>query len=426
MEPSRQQQLEALLQEKLGVRTPRWSDMAQDVVATKLHIHYFRGHRRLTLNDLGLQNAGHYKEAMQRIARWGILFLLPQRVVRALEHLEGKAREQLRRLSFDTPLGYLIPVIRYPDFRDEIRLLRDQFMEKIDSIVAHRSDLIDEMRGPYREAARGAYKASHGLAYSDETVAVPAAYEDEFIERLMRTIPGGEEIRRRARFDYVVEYIQPPSELAESLLAAERAQQERRTLQCQEDLRREILRKQAEMYEANIGRTVQTVATTLHRALLDACESVLASLRHNDHRLMGASATKLQNMIERVRLLNFTNNADLERYVSAIENQLTYRSRRGGRDLASVLSECATVVKAELMALGHSSETDPVAYLEFDHGAAQIDRITRAKERLLQPIPQQPALPALEFDDLPPLSPLEAPAGPSPLLELSDLARDRV
>src|SRR5262249_12263225 len=159
-------------------------------------------HATLTAGDLGLDASQEYDETLQNYLRLGCKRLLPTRYAQQRDRIEREAREALRRSSYETELGFLVPKVRWPALREKLLSYQAQYAHLVDAITSATvyTAICDELRTIYTRAARQAWKIRQGLAAQS---ALPRAEgevtpetEDEFVAgfvaRILQTIPAPE------------------------------------------------------------------------------------------------------------------------------------------------------------------------------------------------------------------------------------------
>jgi hypothetical protein len=379
----------------MGPYRPALAGLDQDVVRVDLDIRAWRAHATLNAADLGLDVSEEYDQTLQDYLRLGCKRLLPTRYARERDRIEREARAALRRSSYETELGFLVPKVRWPALREKLISYRAQYEHLVEAITSASvyAAICDELRAIYTQAARQAWKIRHGLSAQ---TAQPGAdgevipeTEDEFmagfVARILQTIPAPEALRARFSFTWTVRYLELPSRIAEDLRQAEltrlqlqaererltaaleqqrledevaRGQKQReleaveRRLAAEEAVAREVAEKTKADLEAKMNRTSALVEQALRTMLYDLSVDVLGSLQKNG-RLPSASARRIRGVAERVRLLNYRDDAAIEALVSKLAAVAPSDGPSPApEDIGTTLRELATVTRAELLALG--------------------------------------------------------------------------
>lgn len=378
-----------------GPYRPALTGLEQDLVRVDLEIRAWRAHATLTTTDLGLDAATDYDHTLQEYLWLGRKRLLPTRYARERERIERCARDALRHWSYETELGCLVPKVRWSELREKLISYQAQYahlVEAITSATAYTA-ICDELRTIYTQAARQAWKIRQGLsaqaapphADGEVTPETEEEFATSFVARILQTIPAPAALRARFSFTWTVRYLELPSRIAEDLRQAEltrlqlQAERERltaeleqqrledrvareqkrmeleaveRRLAAEDAVTREVAEKTKADLEAKLNRTSALVEQALRTMLYDLSVDVLGSLQKNG-RLPSPTARRIRGVVERVRLLNYRDDAAIDELVT----KLAAVAPSDGptptpEDMSDTLRELATVTRAELLALG--------------------------------------------------------------------------
>ncbi len=379
----------------IGAYRPALGGLDQDLVRVDLEIRAWRAHTTLTTADLGLDATQDYDPTLQDYLRLGRKRLLPTRYAQERERIERCARDELRHWSYETEVGCLVPKVRWPALREKLVSYKAQYAQLVDAITSAPvyAAICDELRTIYTQAARQAWKIRQGLAAQttpphadgEVTPEMEGEFVAGFVARILQTIPAPEALRGRFSFTWTVRYLELPSRIADDLRQAEltrlqlqaererltaeleqqrledriaREQQQKeleaveRRLAAEEAVAREVAEKTKADLEAKMNRTSALVEQALRTMLYDLSVDVLGLLQRNG-RLPSASARRIRGVAERVRLLNYRDDAAIDALVS----KLAAAAPNDGpspapEDIGTMLRELATITRAELLALG--------------------------------------------------------------------------
>jgi hypothetical protein len=377
----------------IGPYRPALAGFDQDLVRVDLDIRAWRAYATLNAADLGLDASQEYDQTLQDYLRLGRKRLLPTRYAQERDRIEREAREALRRSSYETELGFLVPKIRWPALRAQLVSYKTQYEQLVAAITsaAVYASICEELCGVYTKAAHQAWHIRQGLRAQRTPAADEGKPETEadfvagFVARILQTIPVPEALRGRFSFTWTVRYLELPSRIAEDLrqaeltrlrlqaererLAAELAQQRledrvareqkqleleavERRLAAEEAVAQEVAEKTKADLEGKMNRTSALVEQALRTMLYDLSVDVLGSLQKNG-RLPSASARRIRGVVERVRLLNYRDDAAIEELVARLAAVAPSDGPTPApEDIGTTLRELATVTRAELLALG--------------------------------------------------------------------------
>jgi hypothetical protein len=193
----------ALGVERLTLRRPTWSQLTGDMVHVRVTVRYWRGKEKITMEDLGLENASPDFQALvrERMAL-GHHRLAPAELLGKLHSLEVTRGNVCARYGVRSPWdGWMIYRRNWPQWKAAIDQARTEFYEAAETLVETRAAWVEEALVLYRQAA-----LAEGL--SEATASARTA-------RIEAAIPPAEVIRARLLFDYAVELIEAPK-LAET------------------------------------------------------------------------------------------------------------------------------------------------------------------------------------------------------------------
>src|SRR5581483_5005341 len=115
---------------RIRILRPDWQALTRRVVVVELSIGYYRSRHRLTSDDLGLteaqRNDPEFAAALREVVSLGNKRLLPELFGKA-EEIESQARYAVEKVSLRSGFGHLVPRTAYPELRERLEQLRDDF-----------------------------------------------------------------------------------------------------------------------------------------------------------------------------------------------------------------------------------------------------------------------------------------------------------
>jgi hypothetical protein len=164
-----------------------------------INVSMWTAQKLLTAEDLGLRGTD-----ISSVFSLGKKALIPVEVIAELKSLENKARHILIDYSFTFPFGgaRFIPKKRFMEFVSAIEPVIKRFDEKSDDLANNYTQYRLEMRTEYISAAKEAYvrvtSLSSGIDITEDQ------FVNQFIERIEKSYPKVEEIRKKFHMDYNV------------------------------------------------------------------------------------------------------------------------------------------------------------------------------------------------------------------------------
>lgn len=281
--------------------------LVRDGVLVRVHIGRWRATHRLTAEDLGL-DPEIAKSLLQQVTL-GWKLLLPRPILRDLNGLESRGRENLARHSLDTLLGPFMPASAFPEFKAAHEALEAAYRELRDNIAEHLDEIRSQVATTFATAAAELYPTVVPHVQVDRD-----AFVADYVARAMALYPSAEQIHNSFYFEYTVTYVP----LSRELLAEEARRADIvRNQQLREELTRHLVRRKRE----EIDGFVTDVVRHLRAMVYEAVTSALASLRKGTT-LSPRTMNRLRTLIDRVRLLDVYGDAEIEARLRQLEAAL--------------------------------------------------------------------------------------------------------
>jgi len=345
----------ALGEQQISLLEPRWLSLMREGVIVTVRITRWRAVGKLSPADLGLPEA----EATDLI-ELGEKRLLPRRLLDALNSVESNARKCLARHAYTTFWGYFVPAANYQQWKQEDAEYQRKYLQLRDELVAGYDNIKAELLADYAAQARLAYrraalldpKPMTGGEYREE-----AKFVQSFTQRVADLIPSMQTIRDSFSYTVGLSYVPLPSLLAEDEAAATRIRSDARDEQVQAEARRLLEREVMQQAQAKkvelVDGFLANLVGQLRGLVYNVATDVLASIQHNDGKLLGKSADQLRNLVARVGSLNFFGDEEVDAASRRVEELLEVKPKQ--RDVAELqgqLQAVATITRATLLDLG--------------------------------------------------------------------------
>jgi len=405
--------------ERVRVQTPDWSVLTQRVVLVSLSIGYYRARLRLQAEDLGLQalkdRDPEFAQSLSQAVLLGSKRLLPDDLMRRVELVESKARYALERNSLATGFGHLVSRELYPELRDILSGLRDEFFALRDELVARYEEVYNEMLVVYRRMGRGVLET---YRRDGRQVDEPEAqWVESYARRVMSNLPSADTIGASYSIDWYPTFLATSAEVAEDLALATLRQREAeleqarlrleaQNIRYQEDFTYQKMQEELEAVRAAARReqelvlevqdharrqhsewvegTFKEISCQLREIVYEDVVNVLNSMKAHGH-LVRNSSKEIKTVIERLRRLNYLDDVD----VNAVKRQLeaiveSNPKRRNPAAITEVLTEIATLARADLLAAGRSPRSGAAVAIPDAVNPAQR---AQARRKLYAPPP---------------------------------------
>jgi hypothetical protein len=267
-----------------------------------------------------------------------------------------------------------------------LQQLRDDFFAISDEVIAGYDDdaLRTQVLDRFRRIGRGALaqlKATGADIPDDEE------WIETYAQRHLALLPARETIERAFTFEWVPSYLAPAAEIAEDQALAEKRQLEaqieadllrlkerniryqedfdyqqkqlelqsvRRERQREEELAQEIQQARKQKQLELVDGTFREIGSQLREAVYDVCLDVLESMQRKG-RVVRNSSRQLHGLVDRLRLLNVCDDAEIESITNQMDAILQSNAkRRNVKAITDVLTEIGTLARAQLVASGRT------------------------------------------------------------------------
>lgn len=359
--------------------------------------------RRTTRAELGMTQG----DARIRYTTTGATWRIDPADAKSIRSIETRLHQVLDRYSFDIDgVGAFVPFTAFSDWKAEYDRLSGMFDEVKLRIMNGRNKHIEKLQEHFAGVASQSWASIMGQRHQgqqwsfDDRANPPVEIDgrrfetfDGFaayvINRAMDGVPTSEELQEKLSVSFTVAVVAMGSEFEREFAAVERARVEAAEArhaaqleavrsdslrrQAEEQHRQEIARIQAEtrLFEEQTRRelaeTVSPFAAMfdqLRQMMLADASAVIESLGKNG-RLVGPSVTRAENMIETFRLMNASNDTELEALMRDLEGRINNRhldQQSTDTGVGAVMQAIAAACKAQSASVTrHTRQAIPAA-----------------------------------------------------------------
>lgn len=273
----------------------------------------------------------------------GEKMLLPQRLLSRVNAADSRVRDALYGKALKTSWGYFVPEDAFDAFRAEFATRKAEFLALGEELARDRDTWAEEVRATYQGVGREAYRRLRRL--HPDLDAREGEFVEEYAAQAVAQIPPATAIRASfaasTRFSML-----PLAAMLEAELPAARAADERSRLE------RAVLEDARARKAEHVDEFFRSVTGQLRGLVYEATTAALASLRGKDY-LGGSSSRSLSLLVEKVRQLNFTDDAELASGIKQLEALIAADPKeRDVVELADVLRDLAVTSRVALSDLG--------------------------------------------------------------------------
>ncbi len=279
---------------------PLLDAICQQGILIATSVRYWRGCKRLTPEDLGLDPA----HVSDRLIHLGHKRLIPRDALAGFALIESRTNALVEGASFPFLGGIAryVPNARIAELHEKLESLSSEFREATADFVAGYSPLRERALAEWREAARNLNGSAARL-----------------IATIEQSFPPAGEITRKFAFETRMFQIAAPEsirlELSEGL-AAMAAQQERS----------EIADQATRKLQGDLDGFIRECVTSLRRETATLVSEVLATIDTSENGVHQRTLNRLHGFIENFRSLNFAGDQELEATLEQFRRNLLNRS----------------------------------------------------------------------------------------------------
>ncbi|MDD5510799.1 MAG: hypothetical protein PHI12_08315 [Dehalococcoidales bacterium] len=351
-------------EDNVGVGNPKWLTMMEQGVIVELHIRRWRGRARLDLSDLGLPK-NIEDDTYAHLMRLGDKKLLPAKEINGrkvsyvdlLDNLDSSTRDWLDRNSFETHWGRFVPFTKYEEWKKGNKEFERKYYELRDEIYSKYDNIKIQLRQEYGAMAIVAYRRVKALG---KTSATEENFIEKFVGHVLSLVPSADIIKASFDYETTATYIPLPSEVERDMAKAKsiRLEQEVKDeaamnkLQLLRRMNDDVVRQAKEKKEQLIDSFISDVARQVRSQIYDAVTDVLDSIKRNDGKLVGKSASQLAALMDKVASLNFYGDRDIDAMMAKVKATLGEVKDRNIDQVTGVLKDIGILTRASLIALG--------------------------------------------------------------------------
>ncbi|HML21851.1 MAG TPA: hypothetical protein PKD09_09395 [Aggregatilinea sp.] len=389
---------------------PEWAQVMNETVLVDLTVGRWRGSVKTNWEQLGLP-ASAFNKAFTPGARR----LLPDTLQKELDQIEQLARQTLKRLSYDTLFGQLMPKESYFEFRawlkerplTELRrwlyrseppkyadasiwdntTLYERWFQLAQEIAYNRDVIVDEVASLYDQALENVWRRQHDISPRSRDLDVQEEVEfadwlDQKKAGIVASIPSADYIRESFVLDWTLAEVETPPEAVkaaklEELEARAReldaqidaatdekrrliVQRERERVEMEQRIQEEIARTRADAgdrFNEAINQIIGQLQGSIYEMVLDQ----LAYLEDNQS-LHPRNVGRIKNLVELVKdkLVGLTDDASLKQACNELEalaaSGTATRAANAG-EVQQTLRQIAIDMKVDLVAAGVPSRS---------------------------------------------------------------------
>lgn len=278
---------------------------------------------------------------------FGRRLVIPKRIDDMLNGIERMGRRNLEQYSFNTVWGPFVPCTVFDEWRHRNDQIKKEFFRARDEICSNWEAIKEEILDEYRAFSKAMYrKHKPNVEYEK--------FEENILKEVKNSIMTSETFYKSFQFDNIFFYVPVPTQVQDEFYEAEKIASERDELKKEVEMRdfvhKETMRRKSEQIEAFLNETVLKI----RGMMMSIIEEVKVAVELDRSCVStGKSRTKLLNMIEKVRKVDFFSEEEVQNALDKLQIDLEKdKEYRSEDEIIRSLEELEAIAKANITNVG--------------------------------------------------------------------------
>lgn len=282
------------------------SVLTREGVLLKVSISYWRGHKKLRPEDIGLEK----KDVSDRLISLGHKRLLPKEALADLALIEGRAHALVEANTFPflNGLGHFLPNAKLGEVNNKLAELEDAFWIAKDQFLKKYASL--------RQSASEEWRAM-----AEKLVKDP----DQLVATIEASFPFPNQMDRYYAFDTQLFQIAMPKQLGAELIDV--ADQ-----QAIISARQKAASEASSKIHSGVESFVADCVASLREQTAQLCEDMLSSINNSETGVHQKTLNRLVRFIDQFKQMNFVNDQEMEQQLENVKRELLTRTAEQYRD----------------------------------------------------------------------------------------------
>ena len=320
-------------------------------IIVDLEIKRWRATAKIEAQDLGLQFVDEEtQDFVKKYIRLGSEKLLPPQISKEISAIELAARKCLENHSFDTVWGKFVPYNAFESWATENDIIKADFDEYVKTFCLKYDEIVHIISTEYRKMGRDVWKRTR-----PKDGEPPEPYLTEFVNNVVAKIPPKMDIAALFSYQVIFFTIPLPSIIQANISAAKEIELETEKkvfdasleMRTKQRIAEEYMAKKTELIDGFLNATVDS----MRKYVEDLCQDVLDAMgRSKSQDLTLKQQEKIVGMIDKVKMLNFYNDAEIEKLLSELRFEtMKVKGERNKDTIVNKLQKIVSVANEEFM-----------------------------------------------------------------------------
>jgi hypothetical protein len=326
-------------------------------IIVKLSIKRWRARYPIQNYDLGFDEENdEWNEFSKNFLNFGSKYLLPKRILNEINKIENKARKNLENHSLDTIWGNFVPFSSYSEWKNKNEEIKKDFYNIAEKIYTDYPVLIKEVLSEYKKHSRTLYEKSNKKISYEE-------FEKRLIDSINLNIIPADQFKSSFIYEELFFFIPIPSDIQNDLYVKEKVEldrikinNEKEEVNKERQIRSKIIEETTKLKKDYIEKFLESTVGEIRNRIINIITEIKRGIEVNNESVsIGGNRKKLLSMIEKIKMLDFYDDVEVQRYINQLHNDLTKdKEDRSDNEIKVTLNDLENAAKSSVkkMALG--------------------------------------------------------------------------
>jgi hypothetical protein len=284
------------------------SILTREGVLIKVSVSYWRGHKKLRPEDIGLER----KDVSDRLISLGHKRLLPKDALAGLALVEGRAHALVESNTFPfmNGLGHFLPNAKLAEVTEKLEELQNEFWAAKKAFLQKYSSLRESAAKEWRKMA-------------EKLVKDP----DQLVATIEASFPYPDQMDRYYGFDIQLFQIALPKHMSAELVSAS----EQQTVI---EARQKAAQEASQKIRSGVESFVSDCVASLREQTAQLCEDMLSSINGCETGVHQKTLNRLVRFIDQFKSMNFANDTVMAQQLENVRKELLTKTAEEYRDSA--------------------------------------------------------------------------------------------
>jgi hypothetical protein len=284
------------------------SILTREGVLLKVSVSYWRGHKKLRPEDIGLET----KDVSDRLISLGHKRLLPKDALANLALVEGRAHALVESNTFPfmNGLGHFLPNSKLAEVTEKLEELQKEFWAAKKAFLQKYSSLRESASKEWRKMA-------------EKLVKDP----DQLVATIEASFPYPDQMERYYGFDIQLFQIALPKHMSAELVSASE-------YQAVVEARQKAAQEASQKIRTGVESFVSDCVASLREQTAQLCEDMLSSINGCETGVHQKTLNRLVRFIDQFKSMNFANDTVMAQQLENVRKELLTKTAEEYRDSA--------------------------------------------------------------------------------------------